>query len=97
MKKISRPKPIEFEIEDAYGNKAVLSCKSVTSAMYERITQTYNKTGEEEKNIFLINREQMAIIFGGIESDYLNYDQRVIKQVLDGFNEEMRGPIQPQE
>jgi hypothetical protein len=93
MKKISKPEPIEFEIEDCNGNTKILSCKTVTNEMYEKISQCY----KEDKNAFVVNREQMAIIFGGVESDYLQFDQRQIKAVLNGFNEIMSGPIQPQD
>jgi len=90
IKKFTNPAQLVYEIEDVDGNNHVLKAKRLTTADFSRLSGLNELIN---KDIGLAIVKQMVIIFGGKEADYEKFDCRIIRAVLDHFNDQQRNPI----
>lgn len=107
MKTFLNPEPFKVEVQNVKGEIKQLVAKNISSEGYEELTKILegkiiveNPDGtktEKSKSAFVMMREQMAFIFGGVEQDYKEYDNRIIRDVLNYFNVEMANPIKARE
>jgi hypothetical protein len=94
MRKIYNAEPLEFEIENLSGETRTVAAVGVSAEQYQTMQDIAEENADKP---FDVLKKQMAIIFGGCDSDYCNYDLRVLRGVLSEVNTEMRNPINPRE
>ncbi len=80
--------PIKAEVTNIKGEKRVLTCEKITSAM----TADLQKAAETFKSSGIALYAQMAIYFGGKKEDYFDLDARLVMQVVQWMTEQMKDP-----
>jgi hypothetical protein len=94
--------PIQFKIQDLDGKYKVITARSLDVDDMQKLTDmdlpVIDKYGNEiPAKPFVRMKEQMAFVFGGEAKDYVNYDIRIIKQVIMDLTAELRNPIVAQD
>ena len=82
--------PIEFEMQDLKGNWKSFKVRQLNAVEMQKIHEM--ETAENQKP-FDRMREEMAIFCGGKAEDYIKYDIRMLKQVINDIGVELRNPL----
>ena len=91
MKRYSNElEPIQVELEDLNGKKKIFNVKKMNAVDMQKMHELEMK---KDDKIFDRMREELAMFLGGKPEDYINYDIRMIKQVILDISQELRNPI----
>jgi len=90
MKNFKNPSPLQYNIEDIDGKPIVLTTVLMAPKKFRELDKI---ALDENLDMYSKGTKQMALIFGGKDSDYENIDQRIIKAVLSDWQAELVNPL----
>lgn len=93
MKKfIDDYKPIEIELEDSEGNKAVIKSKKTTLKMIKEIEKL-----EAENKTVDVATKLLSMVFGGKPEDYERYSIPLLLDVINYWRDQIQNPTKATE